>query len=331
MSDHLSHDANPNDANPNDANPHDADPHAADPHAAWIDDMAATIRRVDEAARRSVVTIGRNGRGSGFVIAADRVLTSAHNLRDETVSVTFADARVEQGSLHGADADGDLVVVDVPTGDAPPLDFADATPVVGTAVVALARGGHRPRTTLGFVSGVDRSFDGPRGRTVRGGFEHTAALARGSSGGPALDAGGKVLGVNTHRVGEGFYLARTTDAALQARIAELVAGRSVQRRILGVALAPTEVAAKLRRAVGLPDRAGLLVRGLVEGGPAAAAGVQVGDLLVRAAGTDLVDVEALQTVLDAPGIEAVELGIVRGSEERTIVVRFTVAPAEPPA
>jgi serine protease Do len=320
---------------------HDNDSHVNDPHSGSVDDtgvtdsgladLQTTIRRVDATASGSVVSIGRNGRGSGFVIATDRVLTSAHNLRDQTVSVTFADARVEQGSLHGADPDGDLVVVSVPTGDAPPLEFADATPAVGTAVIALARGGHRPRTTLGFVSGVDRSFDGPRGRIVRGGFEHTAALARGSSGGPVLDAQGKVLGVNTHRVGDGFYLARTTDAALQARIADLAAGQSVQRRTLGVALAPADVAAKLRRAVGLAERAGLLVRGLVEGGAAAAAGVQVGDLIVRAGGIDLVDVEALQNVLDVPELQSIWLNIVRGSDERTVIVTFADAPAQPPA
>lgn len=287
-----------------------------------LHELESAIRTADAAAATSVVSIGRNGRGTGFVVATDRVLTSAHNLRDSTASVTFADARVEQGSLHGADADGDLVVLAVPTGDAQVLAFADATPTVGSAVVALARGGHRARTTLGFVSGTDRTFDGPRGRLVRGGFEHTAALARGSSGGPVVDLEGKVLGVNTHRVGEGFYLARTTDAALQARIAELVEGRTMQRRTLGVALAPAKVAAELRRAVGLPVRTGLLVRGVVDDGPAARAGVLAGDLLVSAAGTELTDVDALQTALDAPGIETLALGIVRGADDLTITVVF---------
>ena len=222
-----------------------------------LEQIGAAIRAIDGDLGASVVSIGRNGRGTGFVVAEHRVVTSAHNLRDATVAVTFADGRVEQATVHGIDADGDVAVLDVPTGELGALTFADATPAVGAPVVALARGGHRGRATAGFISGVDRAFEGPRGRLVRGGFEHTAPLARGSSGGPVVDVHGHVLGVNTHRAGDGFYLARTTDAALQARLAELIAGNSPQRRTLGVALAPQHVAdgAAPRRRAGAAHRA----------------------------------------------------------------------------
>lgn len=292
-----------------------------DEQGAAVGAIGAVIGAVDAAAGGAVVSIGRDGRGSGFVVGQDRVLTSAHNLRDETVAVGFADGRSEQGRVHGVDADGDLAVLDVPTGEITALAFADATPGVGTPVVALARGGHRPRATLGFVSGVDRAFDGPRGRVVRGGFEHTAALARGSSGGPVLTAAGQVLGIDTHRAGDGFYLARTADAALQARIAELVAGTSPRRRSLGVAIAAPSVAAELRRAVGLGVRDGLLVRGVVDGGPAARAGIQVGDLLVRAGGVELADVEVLHDALAGAG-ETLAFELVRGADELSLTVTF---------
>lgn len=286
-----------------------------------LEAMGAAVAAVAEAAGPAVVSIGRDGRGSGFVVAAGRVLTSAHNLRDETVSVGFADGRNVQGRVHGTDADGDLAVLDVDTGTVAALVFADATPAVGMPVVALGRGGHRPRSTVGFVSGIDRAFDGPRGRTVRGGFEHTAPLARGSSGGPVLSVRGQVLGIDTHRVGDGFYLARTADAALQARITELIAGTSPQRRTLGVAIAPPKIAAGLRRAVGLPERDGLLVRGVADGGPAARAGIQVGDLLVRAGDTVLTDVDALHDALAAAG-ETLALDVVRGTDELSVTVVF---------
>ncbi len=293
-------------------------------------ELEDTIRSVAAAAGPSVVTIGRNGRGTGFVIAQDRVLTSAHNMRDESVAVTFADAHTEQGNVHAVDADGDVVVINVATGDIPALNYAITTPDVGTTVVALSRGGHRPRATVGFVSGSDLSFRGPRGRVVTGSVEHTAPLARGSSGGPVLDATGAVIGINTHRAGDGFYLARAMDDTLQARIAELLAGQSPQRRTLGVAIAPPKVAAELRAAVGLPERDGLLVRGVDESGPAGRAGVRSGDLVVGLGDSTIVTVDDLQAALAALDADDVPLHLVRGAEPLTATVTFT-APAAPPA
>ena len=80
--------------------------------------------------------------------------------------------------------------------------------------------------TSGFVSGVERTFRGPRGRRISGSLEHTAPLLPGSSGGPVLDAGGQLLGINTHRLGEGFYLAVPADEELRSRTARWAAGSS---------------------------------------------------------------------------------------------------------
>ncbi len=287
-----------------------------------VEELEALVADTAARAGVAVVAIGRNGRGTGFVVAPDRVLTSAHNLRDDTVSVTFADGRAEQGRVHGSDIDGDLVVLDVPTRDTAPLELGEAAPDVGAVVVALGRGGHRPRATVGFVSARDSAFRGPRGRVVRGAVEHTAPLARGSSGGPVLDRAGRVVGINTHRIGQGFYLARATDTELRARVDELVAGRSVRRRTLGVAVAPADVATELRRAVGLAPREGVLVRGVEEGGPAARAGITGGDLLVRVGDAPVGSVDELQDALAALTSDAVEVGLVRGSEELVVHVAF---------
>ena len=286
-----------------------------------LEELSSAARSVLAGLSDAVVTIGTDGRGSGLVIGTGKVLTNAHNLRDRTTLVTFADGRTEQGSITGADEDGDLVVLDVDTGSATPAAWAEKVPEEGDVVFALSRGGHRSRITFGMVSAVDLAFDGPRGRQVHGGVEHTAPLVRGSSGGPLTDAAGRVVGLNTHRIARGFYVARPVDAALVATIEDLAAGKSVVRPRLGVALAPPDVAAKLRASVGLPPREGLLVRGVEPEGPAANAGIDEGDLLVAAGDTALTSIEALHQVLDQAG-ETVELTVVRGTEERKVVVTF---------
>ena len=286
-----------------------------------LEELSSAARSVLAGLSDAVVTIGTDGRGSGLVIGTGKVLTNAHNLRDRTTLVTFADGRTEQGSVTGADEDGDLVVLDVDTGSATPAAWAEKVPEEGDVVFALSRGGHRSRITFGMVSTVDLAFDGPRGRQVHGGVEHTAPLVRGSSGGPLTDAAGRVVGLNTHRIARGFYVARPVDAALVATIEDLAAGKSVVRPRLGVALAPPDVAAKLRASVGLPPREGLLVRGVEPEGPAANAGIDEGDLLVAAGDTALTSIEALHQVLDQAG-ETVELTVVRGIEERKDVVTF---------
>jgi S1-C subfamily serine protease len=172
------------------------------------------------------------------------------------------------------------------------------------------------------VSGVGQSFRGPRGRTITGSLEHTAPISRGASGGPVFDRSRRVVAVNTHRSGDGFYLARAVDDVFRARLAELLEGRSPERRTLGVALAPADVAATMRRAVGLPERAGLLVRGVEEGGPAGRAGVQVGDLLVAAGGNDVHTLDDLTSVLDRVTGDSIDIGLVRGVEDLVVHVSF---------
>src|SRR5436305_1700733 len=94
-------------------------------------DLPAAARAALAAADPSTVTIGRQGRGAGVVVAPGRVVTNAHNLRDRTCQVTFADGRVVQGSVAGAAPDHDLVVLDVDTADAPALAWATEPPQVG--------------------------------------------------------------------------------------------------------------------------------------------------------------------------------------------------------
>ncbi|MBA2624750.1 MAG: trypsin-like peptidase domain-containing protein, partial [Acidimicrobiia bacterium] len=183
-----------------------------------VTELEQVVRSAAERTGPAVVAIGRDARGAGVVVAAGKVLTNAHNLRDRTTSVTFADGRHEQATVAGADPDGDLVVLDVDTGGVAPLDWSSEGTTPGAVVLAAARGHRGLRVTFGVVSGTEVAFRGPRGRRITGSVEHTAPLARGSSGGPLLDAEGRLVGLNTNRLGDGFYLALPADAELRRRV-----------------------------------------------------------------------------------------------------------------
>jgi S1-C subfamily serine protease len=286
-----------------------------------IDELQSAISAVAERVGPAIVGIGSRQRGSGVVIGEGRVLTNAHNIRGDEVTVTFADGRSTRGHLAGIDGDGDLAVISVDTGTATAPDWTDgAAAAVGTLVFgAAATAGGGTRVTLGTVSATSRAFRGPGGRRIAGSVEHTAPLAPGSSGGALLDTEGRFLGLNTNRIGEGFYLALPANAALRERIDALGRGESPSRRRLGVAVAPAHVARRLRRSVGLPERDGLLVREVEDGGLAAKAGIQEGDLIVDVAGRSIDDADALVEALEA-ATTPFEVKVVRGLEERTVSV-----------
>ena len=291
-----------------------------------LDEIGSNIRQLADGAGASVVGIGRRwGTGSGIVLGQGQVLTNAHNVRGDQVTVTFTDGRTEQGSVAGHDIDGDLAVISVDTGETPALPWADGASLeIGQPVFAVANpGGRGLRVTFGFVSGIERSFRGPRGRRITGSLEHTAPLLPGSSGGPVLNADGQLLAINTSRLGEGFYLAIPADEALRGRADALARGEATTAPRLGIAIAPGHVARRLRRAVGLPDTDGLLIRDVADSSPAARAGLASGDLIVAAAGRPVNTPDDLFDALAAATSGTLELKVVRGADERTVQVTFT--------
>ena len=293
-----------------------------------LEELEGAIQTAAERTGPKVIGLGQGwGRGSGVVIESGRILTNAHNLRGEEVTVVFADGRRETGRVLATDQDLDLAVIEADTADIEPIEWAEdaeAAPL-GRSVLALANpGGRGLRVTPGFVSATARSFRGPRGRRISGAIEHTAPLPRGSSGGPLIDGAGRLLGINAIRADGGLILAIPADRATRERVDQLGRGESPKRARLGVAIAPPRVARRLRRAVGLPEREGVLVRAVERGSAADRAGLERGDLIVGAAGNDLDRVEALYEAIDGAGAEGqLELTIVRGADERTVSVSLS--------
>ena len=294
-----------------------------------LEDIQDAIRRVAERGGPSVVGIGhRWGLGTGVVIGEGQVLTNAHNVRGEPAVVTFTDGRSVEGRVLGLDLDGDLAVVGVDTAAVSEIQWtAGDSPGIGTPVFALSNpGGRGLRVTQGFVSSVERTFRGPRGRRITGSVEHTAPLLPGSSGGPIVDGEGRLLGINTNRLGEGFYLAIPADQALRERVDALARGESSAQPRLGIGIAPAHVARRLRRAVGLPEADGVLIREVEEDSPAAGAGLAKGDLIAEAAGRPVREIDDMFDAL-ASARGAIDLKVLRGTEERTVQVVFSETPA----
>jgi len=288
-----------------------------------FESITQAIQTLVKAAGPAVVTLGGHPRGgSGFVVAPGRVLTNAHNTRGDDLAVRFADGREARAKRLGTDIDGDLAVLEVDTGELAPLEWAGAPPELGQAVFAVTNApGAGTRVTIGTVSGVNRTFRGPRGRRIGGTIEHTAPLAPGSSGSPILDTSGKVLGINTNRLGDGFYLAIPAGEALLRRVEGLARGETVETPRLGVSLLPSRVARRLRHAVGLPEREGLLISDVEDGSPAEAAGLREGDLIVTAGGDPVATFDDLSAALgraDKGGVLAVR--VLRGADEVEVTV-----------
>ena len=271
------------------------------------------------------------GAGSAVVITPDgHLLTSAHvveGAREGTAS--FVDGRDLRFRLLGADPLSDLAVLRAEVGDLAPARLGDAGALrVGQLVVAIGNPhGYAGSVTAGVVSALGRSLPvGARGgpqRLVENVVQTDAALNPGNSGGALVDGGGRVVGVTTAVAGVGLGLAVPVNDATRRIIGALMSAGRVRRAYLGLVGGgrplPPRVAGRLGR------RHGIEVIEVVEGSPAARAGLRGEDLLVELDGTVLSDMDDLQRVMTEERIgRRLEAVVVRNGELR----RVTVVPDE---
>ena len=169
--------------------------------------------------------------GSGFVVdTSGDIVTNAHVVEGaSSIVVTFTDGTEAQATLVGSDPSTDLAVirVDVPAQTLHPLTLADSSAVrVGDAVVAIGSPfGYAESITSGIVSAVGREIEAPNGATVTDAIQTDAAINSGNSGGPLIDASGKVIGVNAQistgsggSDGVGFAIPGNTVRSVVARL-----------------------------------------------------------------------------------------------------------------
>jgi S1-C subfamily serine protease len=242
------------------------------------------------------------GAGSGVAFTPDGYLvTNAHVVAGaERGTATFVDGDELGFEVVGRDPLSDLAVVRTASGGLTAAPFGDAARLrVGQLVVAVGNPlGFAGSVTAGVVSALGRSLaarDGQASRLVENVIQTDAALNPGNSGGALADVQGRVVGINTAVAGIGLGLAVPIDAATRLILAALMHDGRVRRAYLGIVGGTRRLPAALAERLGRPT--GLEVVQLLDGSPAAAAGVRAGDVIVSIDGRPIAGVGDLQRTL----------------------------------
>jgi serine protease Do len=243
------------------------------------------------------------GGGSGVVVTPDGfLLTSAHVVAsaDGGTRASFVDGRECEVTVVGSDPLSDLAVLRSDGGDFTPAELGDAERLrVGQLVVAIGNPhGFESSITAGVISHLGRSLPvraRAASRIVENVIQTDAALNPGNSGGALADGSGRVVGINTAVAGVGLGLAVPINAATRKIIAALMTEGRVRRSYLGIAFGPRPLPPRLARELG---RATCVeVVDVVEGSPAALAGVRPEDLIVELEGVPVEGVDDLQRLM----------------------------------
>jgi S1-C subfamily serine protease len=274
----------------------------------------------------------RGGAGSGVVVTPDGyLLTNEHVVqRVQEARVAFVDGRSVPAVVAGRDPATDLAVLRAQAGALPYAELASSQRLrAGQLVIAVGNPfGFESTVSAGVVSALGRSLRSRQGRLIEGIVQHTAALNPGNSGGPLVDAAGRVVGINTAIIavaqGIGFAVPAAT---AQWVLTEILTQGRVRRAWLGVAARDRPLDLRLVRALGLKSSRAVEVMSREASGPAAQSDLHPGDLIVAVdeRGVDGIDALHRQLARVPPGT-ALTLSVIR----RTQLLRVTLTAREPP-
>lgn len=289
--------------------------------SAFSNELAAAV----ELAAPAVVSISARHHvySSGVAWRSDTVVTADHSIkRDEGIRVTLPDGQSVPGTLVGRDAGTDLAVLRVEGASLQPRELADTSQFkAGHIAIALARtheGGLR--TSVGAISAT-----GPAWRTWRGGdidqlLRLDVTLYPGFSGGPLVDAEGRIAGINTSALAR--FLGTAIPVATVNRVVdELLQKGRIARGYLGVGMHPVRLPENLRSSLHLSNNGGVLVLGTEPDGPAAQAGLLIGDILVALNGKPVNDTDDVHAFLSPQYVgKKVRASLIRGGASKELEI-----------
>src|SRR4249919_76542 len=269
----------------------------------------------------------RTGGGSAVVITPDGfLLTSAHVVaRSSKGRASLVDGRELAFEVVGSDPHSDLAILRCDAHDLGAAELGDAERLrVGQLVVAIGNpNGFAGSVTAGVISALGRSLPTQSGRIVDNVIQTDAALNPGNSGGALADGSGRVVGINTAVAGVGLGLAVPVNQATRQIVGALMTEGRFRRAYLGIAGGTRPLPPRLARKLG--REAGVEVVTVVEGSPAATAGLRPEDLIVELDGSPVADVGDIQRLMVVERIGAsVPVRVLR--EDRDL--KLSLVPAE---
>jgi S1-C subfamily serine protease len=287
------------------------------------DDLSGAVA----SAAKSVFAVhaGRRYPASGIHWRPGVIVTADHALdRDDDITVTRPDGSSTPATLAGRDASTDVAVLKVDAGQTEVAVKADASALrIGHVVLAVARSsGDGPLASMGVLSALEGPWTTWRGGRVDRFVRADLSLYPGFSGGPLVDAGGKVVGLNTSGLSRHWSITLPASTIDRVTDALLARGR-IPRGYLGVGLQPVRIPDPVVRSLGLKRGGGAIVVAIEAGSPAEKGGLFIGDVLVSLDGASVNDVEDIHAVLGADRVGTVlTLGVVRAGGKAE--VRVTV-------